>query len=117
MHRTQSTRQQERPIASPRVPSWVAQHVVALNRWCFESTFAAVSLPAIEDDDSVEFRIGEIVMLAVARAMLIALLVLATSQLLAAPADDAAAVFAKWKAAYDANDNVAVAKLYTPDAI
>src|SRR5215510_1378855 len=52
-----------------------------------------------------------------ARAMLVALLALIPSQLQAAPADDAAAVFAKWKTAYDANDNVAVAKLYAPDAI
>jgi uncharacterized protein (TIGR02246 family) len=52
-----------------------------------------------------------------ARAVLIALLALGSSQTLAAPADDAAAVFAKWKAAYDANDNVAVARLYAPNAI
>ena len=35
----------------------------------------------------------------------------------AGPAEDASALFAKWKAAYDANDNVAVAKLYATDAI
>jgi uncharacterized protein (TIGR02246 family) len=45
------------------------------------------------------------------------LLALISLQAFAAPADDAAAVFAKWKAAYDSNDNVAVARLYAPDAI
>jgi uncharacterized protein (TIGR02246 family) len=35
----------------------------------------------------------------------------------AGPPEEADALFARWKAAYDANDNVAVAKLYTPDAI
>ena len=51
-----------------------------------------------------------------ARAILATLLVaLVPSQIVAAPAHDAAAVFAKWKAA--ANDNVAVARLYAPDAI
>lgn len=38
-------------------------------------------------------------------------------QAFAGPAEDASAVFIKWKAAYDANDNVAIAKLYTEDAI
>ena len=52
-----------------------------------------------------------------ARALLIAVLALVPTQILSAPADDAAAVFAKWKAAYDANDNVAVAGLYAPNAI
>ena len=33
------------------------------------------------------------------------------------PAEDAEALFARWKVAYDANDNVAVAKLYAPDAV
>jgi uncharacterized protein (TIGR02246 family) len=56
-------------------------------------------------------------MLTLGRALLVAILALAPTQMLAAPAGDAAAVFAKWKAAYDANDNVAVAKLYAPDAI
>ena len=51
------------------------------------------------------------------RAFLIITLSLVSTQIVAAPADDAAAVFAKWKAAYDANDNVAVAKLYAPNAI
>ena len=56
-------------------------------------------------------------MLAFGRALLLALIALAPTQISAAPADDAAAVFAKWKAAYDANDNVAVARLYAPNAI
>src|SRR5262249_41731896 len=60
---------------------------------------------------------GGIVMLVLARRVLIAFLALVPSQLLAAPADNAAAVFAKWKAAYDSNDNVAVARLYAPNAI
>ena len=33
------------------------------------------------------------------------------------PAEEADAFFARWKAAYDANDNVAVAKLYAADAL
>jgi uncharacterized protein (TIGR02246 family) len=33
------------------------------------------------------------------------------------PAKEASELFAQWKAAYDANDNVAVAELYAPDAI
>ena len=56
-------------------------------------------------------------MLALGRALLISLLALAPTQILASPADDAAAVFTRWKVAYDANDNVAVAKLYAPNAI
>jgi uncharacterized protein (TIGR02246 family) len=56
-------------------------------------------------------------MLAFGRAFLLVLVVLAPTQISAAPADDAAAVFAKWKAAYDSNDNVAVASLYAPNAI
>jgi uncharacterized protein (TIGR02246 family) len=51
------------------------------------------------------------------RALLAAILALAPTQIWSAPADDAAAVFSRWKAAYDANDNVAVAKLYTTNAI
>ena len=51
------------------------------------------------------------------RVLLVTLLSLASTQISAAPADDAAAVFAKWKAAYNANDNVAVARLYAPNAI
>lgn len=35
----------------------------------------------------------------------------------AGPIEEVGAVFTQWKTAYDANDNVAVAKLYTEDAI
>jgi uncharacterized protein (TIGR02246 family) len=56
-------------------------------------------------------------MVVLRRALLIAVFVLVPTQILSAPADDAAAVFTQWKAAYDANDNVAVAKLYTTNAI
>ncbi len=35
----------------------------------------------------------------------------------AGPAEDAASLLKRWKAAYDSNDNAAVGKLYTPDAI
>ncbi|MCC6889458.1 MAG: SgcJ/EcaC family oxidoreductase [Hyphomicrobiales bacterium] len=56
-------------------------------------------------------------MLVLARSILMALVAFVPTQILAAPADGAAAVFAKWKAAYDANDNVAVARLYTSNAI
>jgi uncharacterized protein (TIGR02246 family) len=54
----------------------------------------------------------------VLRRFLAVLLVLAApAQAMAGPGEDAGALFTKWKAAYDANDNVAVAKLYAPDAI
>jgi uncharacterized protein (TIGR02246 family) len=56
-------------------------------------------------------------MVVLRRALLVAVLALVPTQILSAPADDAAAVFTRWKAAYDANDNVAVAKLYTTNAI
>jgi uncharacterized protein (TIGR02246 family) len=56
-------------------------------------------------------------MLACARAFLVTLLVLTPIQAISGPADDADALFARWKAAYDANDNVSVAKLYATDAI
>lgn len=52
-----------------------------------------------------------------ARVFLVALFALAPNLVLAGPAEEAAALFARWKAAYDANDNVAVGKLYAPDAI
>jgi uncharacterized protein (TIGR02246 family) len=65
---------------------------------------------------SILYREG-MVMLAFGRALLIALFGLLPTQVSAAPANDAAAVFAKWKTAYDANDNVAVARLYAPNAI
>jgi hypothetical protein len=51
------------------------------------------------------------------RALFVALFVLAPTQAFAGPAEDAGALFTRWKAAYDANDNVAVAKLYATDAI
>src|SRR5215216_920418 len=56
-------------------------------------------------------------MLACARTFLVALFVLAPIQAISGPVDDADAFFARWKAAYDANDNVSVAKLYATDAI
>ena len=55
-------------------------------------------------------------MLACARAFLVALFALAPIQAISGPVDDADAFFARWKAAYDANDNVSVAKLYATDA-
>lgn len=56
-------------------------------------------------------------MLAFARILLVALFALAPTQAWSGPSEEADALFARWKAAYDANDNVAVAKLYAPDAI
>jgi uncharacterized protein (TIGR02246 family) len=56
-------------------------------------------------------------MLACARAMLTVLFALAPIQAISGPAEDADGFFARWKAAYDANDNVSVAKLYAADAI
>ncbi len=56
-------------------------------------------------------------MLTLPRLLFVVLLALAPSQAFSGPAEDAGAFFAKWKAAYDANDNVAVAKLYAEDAI
>ncbi len=56
-------------------------------------------------------------MLAVGRRLLLAAALLAPAQAWAGPAEDAEPLFTRWKAAYDANDNVAVAKLYAPDAI
>src|SRR5688500_7703815 len=61
--------------------------------------------------------IGGSVMVVLRRALLVAVFALVPTQILSAPAGDAAAVFSRWKAAYDANDNVAVAKLYTTNAI
>jgi uncharacterized protein (TIGR02246 family) len=52
-----------------------------------------------------------------ARFSILVVLALAPSAAWSGPADEADALFARWKAAYDANDNVAVAKLYAPDAI
>ncbi len=56
-------------------------------------------------------------MLAFARLLFVALIALAPTQAFSGPTEEADAVFAQWKAAYDANDNVAVAKLYATDAI
>jgi hypothetical protein len=57
------------------------------------------------------------VALASARLSLFALCAFMPAQAFAGPAEDAAPVFTSWKAAYDANDNVAVAKLYATDAL
>jgi len=54
---------------------------------------------------------------ALAGVLGLALLALAPTQGLSGPPEEAAALFARWKAAYDANDNVAVASLYAQDAI
>jgi uncharacterized protein (TIGR02246 family) len=51
------------------------------------------------------------------RVLLVAFFALAPTQVFSGPAEEADAFFARWKAAYDANDNVAVAKLYATDAI
>lgn len=56
-------------------------------------------------------------MLSYLRVLLMAFFALVPTQVLSGPAEDATALFAHWKAAYDANDNVAVAKLYTTNAI
>jgi uncharacterized protein (TIGR02246 family) len=56
-------------------------------------------------------------MLTFGRVLLTALFALAPTQAFSGPAEEANALFAQWKAAYDANDNVAVAKLYATDAI
>jgi uncharacterized protein (TIGR02246 family) len=51
-----------------------------------------------------------------ARAFLVALFALVPIQAISGPAEDADSLFSRWKAAYDANDNVSVAKLYATDA-
>jgi uncharacterized protein (TIGR02246 family) len=51
------------------------------------------------------------------RLLLAAFFALAPGYAFSGPAEDAGALFAKWKAAYDANDNIAVAQLYAGDAI
>ena len=56
-------------------------------------------------------------MLAFGRVLLVMLFALAPTQVFSGPAEEAGALFTRWKAAYDANDNVAVAKLYATDAI
>ena len=50
------------------------------------------------------------------RILIVALFALAPTQAFAGPVEEADAFFARWKTAYDANDNVAVAKLYAVDA-
>jgi uncharacterized protein (TIGR02246 family) len=54
---------------------------------------------------------------AISRLVLAALLVVVPVYAFADPAQEAEGLFAQWKTAYDANDNVAVAKLYAADAI
>jgi len=56
-------------------------------------------------------------MLTAGRGLLLALLVLIPAQAFSGPAEEADVFFARWKVAYDANDNVAVAKLYAADAL
>jgi hypothetical protein len=56
-------------------------------------------------------------MITVGRGLLLALLVLIPAQAFSGAAEEADAFFARWKVAYDANDNVAVAKLYATDAL
>jgi len=56
-------------------------------------------------------------MLTFGRVLLMASFALAPTQVFSGPAEEADAFFARWKAAYDANDNVAVANLYATDAI
>ena len=51
------------------------------------------------------------------RVLLVAFVALVPTQVFSAPAEEADAVFARWKTAYDANDNVAVGKLYATDGI
>src|SRR5215216_3758261 len=56
-------------------------------------------------------------MLSFVRVLVLALFALAPTQVLSGPGEEADALFTRWKAAYDANDNVAVANLYATDAI
>lgn len=51
------------------------------------------------------------------RILLVALLALAPTQVFAGPAEETGQLFSRWKVAYDANDNVALAKLYATDAL
>ena len=55
-------------------------------------------------------------MLTASRFILAVFIALAPVQAFSGPAEDAGTIFTKWKDAYDANDNVAVAKLYAEDA-
>lgn len=56
-------------------------------------------------------------MLPSARILVVTLFTLIPTQVFAGPAEDAGSLFTRWKVAYDANDNVAVAKLYATDAL
>lgn len=56
-------------------------------------------------------------MVALRRLLAVLFVIAAPAHAVAGPAEDATALFTKWKAAYDANDNLAVAKLYAKDAI
>ena len=56
-------------------------------------------------------------MLACARIFLMIFFALAPIPAISGPAEDADGFFGRWKAAYDSNDNVSVAKLYATDAI
>jgi uncharacterized protein (TIGR02246 family) len=60
---------------------------------------------------------GGVFMPALAGLLALALFALAPTRALSGPAEEAAALFARWTAAYDANDNFAVANLYAQDAI
>ena len=53
----------------------------------------------------------------IGRVLLVVLLALAPTRLFAAPAEEAGPLITRWKNACDANDNVAVAKLYTTDLL
>lgn len=55
-------------------------------------------------------------MLAFGRILFVALFTLVPGEAFSGPAEEADALFAQWKVAYDSNDNVAVAKLYATDA-
>jgi uncharacterized protein (TIGR02246 family) len=61
-------------------------------------------------------RVEGVTMLASSRFILAILLAFVPVQAFSEPTEEVGAVFEKWKAAYDANDNVAVAKLYAEDA-
>ena len=54
---------------------------------------------------------------AISRLILMVLLALAPAHAFADAAKETDGLFTRWKATYDANDNVAVAKLYAADAI
>jgi uncharacterized protein (TIGR02246 family) len=56
-------------------------------------------------------------MRAFGQVLLVVMFALAPTPGLSGPAEEADALFGRWKLAYDANDNVAVAKLYATDAI